>query len=427
MRRLAVPGPLFLVAFVLAPGLLRAPVFVGHPAIHGQSADIAALEHAVAARPDDLEARRRLAVAYGSAGRLLEAVGEWRTLTERAPSHPAGWYALGHAYNAVARAAIRSFDDRPSEAAWQQLLAADGLLQNGHFTDAFVLYRIALEQLPAMVSIHDSVARLYERTGHDDWAAQERTRGILPDAECAARRALCDFRAGRHQAVLDATRTATDSESRYWQARAATELAFAAFARLEALPDSAERRAVRAAIARAEDRHRDAIGELTAARAFAPGNPALTFDLASAYYAASDFEQVVATLAPLVSARPDDPRVLRQAGYALLQLRRLDEAVPLLTRAVERDPADVGARIALGRAHVQAGSFTLAIPLLEPHLAGDQDGSLHVQLARAYAGIGEREKSAALLARSQELHRASEDRKAAAARRTITGPKAPTP
>ena len=104
-------------------------------------------------------------------------------------------------------------------------------------------------------------------------------------------------------------------------------------------------------------------------------------------------------------------------------MRRLDEALPLLQRAAAIDPSDPGPQLALGRAHVQRGDYAAAIPLLEPHLATDADGSLHVQLARAYTGVGQREKAAALLARSQELHRASEERSAEAARRKIEPPR----
>ena len=126
---------------------------------------------------------------------------------------------------------------------------------------------------------------------------------------------------------------------------------------------------------------------------------------------------------PLLRARPDDPRLVKLAGYSLLQLRRLDEALPLLQRAAAIDPSDPGPQLALGRAHLQRGDYAAAIPLIEPHLGTDSDGSLHVQLARAYTGVGQREKAAALLTRSQELHRASEERSAAAARRTIEPPR----
>ena len=67
-------------------------------------------------------------------------------------------------------------------------------------------------------------------------------------------------------------------------------------------------------------------------------------------------------------------------------------------------------RLALGRAYLQKGDFAAAIPLIEPQLAGDKDGSLHVQLARAYTGLGQKEKGAALLERSQEIQRAAQER-----------------
>ncbi len=60
--------------------------------------------------------------------------------------------------------------------------------------------------------------------------------------------------------------------------------------------------------------------------------------------------------------------------------------------------------------------------MIEPHLAQDHDGSLHAQLARAYTGIGEREKAVPLLERSQALQRAAQERADAVAERTITPP-----
>jgi len=103
--------------------------------------------------------------------------------------------------------------------------------------------------------------------------------------------------------------------------------------------------------------------------------------------------------------------------------QRLDEAVPLLQRAVSRDEGDPMPRLALARAYVQRGDYGAAVPLFEPHLARDHDGSLHVQLARAYTALGQKEKAEALLTRSQELQRAAQERGAAAGQRVIEGPK----
>jgi predicted Zn-dependent protease len=344
-------------------------------------------------------------------------------VTELAPKLPGGWYALGHAYNAIKQEAMASFDTQPEDASWRQLLVADALLANGHVIDAFTVYREVLERLSSMVSVHDSVARIYERTGHADWAARERAIGARPAIDCVARKALCEFRSGRYHSALTAALARRDPESRYWRARAANELALAAFTRINELADSPERRAVRATVARAEERYIDAIAELKAALTFAPGAPALVYDLASSYYSAQDYEQAIATLSPQLQAHPDEARLLKLTGYSLLRLRRLEEAVPVLQRAVEHDATDPGPRLALGQAYLQNGDFAAAIPFIGPQLADDRDGSLHAQLARAYTGLGQRHKAAPLLERSQEIQRAARERTEAAGQRTITPPK----
>jgi tetratricopeptide (TPR) repeat protein len=412
-------------AVKLKPDLIPAHLFLGSSYLALGKADraVVPLERAVAARPLEIEQRRMLAQAYAAVGRPVDAVAQLRKITEVAPGLPAGWFALGHAYNAVTQDAMASFDNEATDSPWRQLLLADAYLADGRLTDAFAVYRSTLERLPAMVSIHDSVARIYQLTGHPDWAARERGKGTLSPAECSRRRALCEFRAGRHRPALTAALAGTDSESRYWRARAATELALAAFRRVEKLPDSRERREVRATLARGERRYRDAVVEIEAALKFAPGDAALLDDLGTSYYAARDYGRAVATLMPLLKKNPDDARLLKVCGDSLLQLQRLDEAVPVLQRAIERDALDPMPRLALGRAYVQKGDFAAAVPLIEPLLAGDEDGSLHVQLARAYTGLGQREKGAALLERSQEIQRAAQERSATVAQRTIAPPK----
>ena len=339
-----------------------------------------------------------LAQAYAAVGRQVDAVAQLRRITELAPTLPAAWYALGHGYNALTQDAMATFDAEAESSPWRQLLLADAFLADGRLTDAFALYRATLERLPSMVSIHDSIVRIYEQTGHADWAATERARGTLPAVQCAKRKALCEFRAGRYRPALVAALAGTDEESRYWRARAATELALAAFERVEALPDSRERREVRATLARTERRFADAIVELKAALKFAPGDLVAARRPRHVVLRAREYEQALATLLPLLKANPDDARLLTVCGDSLLQLQRVDEAVPMLQRAVQRDPSDPLPRLALGRAYVQKGDFAAAIPLIEAQLAGDQDGSLHVQLARAYTGVGQRDKAEALLA-----------------------------
>jgi tetratricopeptide (TPR) repeat protein len=384
------------------------------------SSQITPLERAVTAQPADVQGRLALADAYVSSGRSMDAVTQLRTASTLAPRNPAVWYALGQAYNAVKDDALGTFGQ--TDTSWRALLSADALLENGHLVDAFTLYRSVQPELPSMVNIHDSVARIYERTGHTQWSAIERAKGRLDSAACGKRRALCEFRLGRFRTSLEAALAGSDPESRYWQARAANELALAAFKRLDPLPDSPERRTIRATVARAEERYTDAVAELEAATHLAPQQPELAYQLASAYYAAQDFDKTITTLSPLLKSYPNDPRLLSLQGQALLQLQRPEDAVPIFEQLVTRTPKDPRVRLLLGRAYFQGSYYAEAVPLLEEQLASDRDGSLHVQLARAYTALGQRDKAAPLLTKSQELQKADEERRATMARRTITGP-----
>ena len=412
-------------AIALKPDLIPAHLFLGssYLALGQARKAIPPLERAVAAGPKDVERRRMLAQAYAAVGRSADAVTELRTITALAPRIPGAWFALGHAYNQLTQEAMGTIGEQPDDSPWRQLLLADALLEDKRLSDAFVTYRATLERLPSMVTIHDSIARIYEQTGHADWAARERTRGVFGPAGCAKRKAMCEFRSGQYRTALRTALAGQDPESRYWQARAATELARAAFKQLDALPDSRERREMRATFALTERRYTEAIGELKAALKFAPGDPVLVDDLGTAYYSARDYEHAVTTLSPLVKSGAADPRLLTVYGDSLLQLQRVDEAVPMLQRATEGSPGDPVPRLALARAYLQKGDFAAAIPMIDPHLAGDQDGSLHAQLARAYTGIGQRDRAEALLKRSQEIQRAAQERSAATGQRAITPPK----
>jgi tetratricopeptide (TPR) repeat protein len=417
-------------AIKLKPALVPAHLFLGssYLALGEASKAVAPLRRAVAAEPANIEYRRLLARAYVETERPFEAASELRTITELAPKLPAAWYALFHAYNDVAQEAIGSFADQastPGEQPWQQLLLADALLADGRFNDAFPVYRETLAALPSMVSIRDSIARIYEQTGHQDWAAIEREKGRLTEAQCARRRALCAFRAARYRAALSAAAAGKDPESRYWRARAAAELTKEALDRLDTLPDSRERREARAAVATADRRYPDAVRELKTALQFAPKDVGLIGQLGTALYLSREYEPALEVLGPIVEQAPasEDVRVLTAYGDSLLQLDRVEDAVRYLRRAFTADTADQAASLSLARACIRQGDFRAALPLLEWQLAGDTDGSVHVLLSRALAGLGQTEKADAMLAKSQEIQAAARERAVQEGKRTISPPK----
>jgi tetratricopeptide (TPR) repeat protein len=414
-------------ATTLKPTLVPAQLFLGtsYLALGSPDKAVRPLQRVTAAQPANIEYRRLLARAYAESGRPLDAATQLRQVTDLAPTQPAAWYSLFHAYNAVGQDALATFAGGADSGQWQELLLADALFADGRFTDAFAAYRQAIAAAPTMVSIHDSIARIYEQTGHADWAAVERAKGRLTVAQCARRKALCEFRAGRYSAALAAARSGADAESRYWRARAATELTRDAFNRLDRLPDSRERRELRAALAIADRRHADAVVELKAAEKYAPGDPSVAGQLGIALYLARDYEQAVVVLGPLVTAVPplEDPKVLTAHGDSLLQLDRVDEAVTFLRLAFTADTSDREANLALARALVRQRQFSAALPLLEWQLAGDSDGSVHVQLARVLAELGQSEKADAILAKSREIQRAAQERAVEAGKRTIGPPR----
>jgi predicted Zn-dependent protease len=155
----------------------------------------------------------------------------------------------------------------------------------------------------------------------------------------------------------------------------------------------------------------------------APGDPDLVAEMGTTYYYARNFDRAASTLQPLLKSRGDDPQLLAMCGESLLELQRVEDAIPLLERATSIDTSNSAARLALARAYVQKQYFAAAIPLFEVELHDDQDGSVHVQLARAYRAAGNVEKASELLAESEKLQRASQERSAAAGQRTITPPK----
>jgi tetratricopeptide (TPR) repeat protein len=412
-------------ALALNPKLTNARMFLGssYLAIDKPEKAVDALKQALSQQPSSLENRRMLAEAYAASGRPADALAELREITDMAPRDPAGWFALGHAYNGLAQDAMATFNDKPEDLPWRQLLLADALAEDGRLTDAFTLYRSTLEQLPTMLSIHDSIARIYEQTSHPDWAARERSQGVLPASACTARKSLCEFRAGRYRTALAGALPQADPESRYWSARAAAELARAAFKQLDTLPDSRQRRLIRATLARSQRRYADAIADLQAALKMAPRDPDLLAELGTSYYFSRDFDKAVTTIQPLLGVRGNDPQLLSMYGESLLELQRVEDAIAALERATSLDSTNSSARLALARAYVQKGYYEAAIPLIEVELSDDKDGSLHVQLARAYKGVGNADKAAELLARSQELQQAAQQRSAAAGQRAITPPK----
>jgi predicted Zn-dependent protease len=104
---------------------------------------------------------------------------------------------------------------------------------------------------------------------------------------------------------------------------------------------------------------------------------------------------------------PDAPEANSLMGDVLLARQDAQRAIPYLEKAVGAGPSapphDEGA---LGRAYALVGRHADAIPHLRNALPADTDGSLRLQLGRAYQATGQAEAARAALADYEAFRKA---------------------
>jgi len=383
-------------ALRLRPDLLPASLFLGAARLQtGHPAEaVAPLTAFLDAQPDNLDARGMLAQALSSLGRHDEAAREYRRIAERSPRDPRAWFGLGRSYEGIAQGALETLQRSAPESPWVLLLVADGLVAQDRDKSAFALYREALETLPDHREARDALAGIYERTGHPDWAATERERAdALPARECRAGTGECAFREGRYAEVLSSSGASPGPEDLYWRSRAADALAREAYAHLESLPPSPEATLVRVGVLRTQRRYSESKEALQSAMERWPDDVRLRHELATLLVVGKEFDAARTLLAPLLEDDPDSAELNLLMGETWVESRQPAEAIPYLQRALSRGPDLPHARALLGRAYLDAGDAVKALPHLEAALPSDTDGSLHLQLARAYQASGQAEKA----------------------------------
>ena len=375
---------------------------------------VPALQRVVDSDPANSLARIELADAHLQLGQFRDAASQFDKATELDPRSTKAWLGTGRSYTAVARQSFEELERAaPGSAYWAALLARSKASQQ-QYRSAFQLYRQALERAPALRGVHSALSEIYRRTGHPDWAAEEERREAeLPPLDCETEPFACGFAEGTHRAMLDRLADARTPEALYWRSLGASELAREAFARLDAMPASPESHALRAEAHRIRGLHKLSIEELRKALRFAPEDRELRRQLAESLWLNGDYEEARPMLEALRNELPESPTIAYQLGDTLLQLQRPDEAIPLLASAVERAADHHEARAALARALVRMGEWRQAIPHLEATRERDEDGSLHVLLARAYAATGSEARSTEAMRRAAELQAAAAARRAA--------------
>ncbi len=401
----------FRAALKIQPGIMPALLMMGASYLRiGQPEKaLAPLREVLRAQPEMKEVRELLAQACSDSGRYEEALTHFRWLTTADASAPKGWYGLGRSYEELAKRALANLEKTAPESGYMVALVASVQEAQGHNGSAFHLYREALSRKPDLVDVHKALARIYRKTGHPDWAAQEdKKQSAVPRPDCKAHPLACDFLAGRYRKVVRAANRLRTAEAWYWQSRAYSELGRQAFARLEKLPPSVEGHALMARMHRDNMRYAESVKEWRAALKMLPGNPGLEKELAISLRLNEDYDNARPLAEKLLKQNPGSAELNYLLGQILLNQRLPAKAIPYLEKAVRLAPGFLPAKGSLGLAYLENKQQQKAISLLEEALPTDPDGSLHFRLARAYQANGQKEQAKKMLVEYQKLRKSGQ-------------------
>ncbi|HEY7304897.1 MAG TPA: tetratricopeptide repeat protein [Bryobacteraceae bacterium] len=343
------------------------------------------LEKFVRLQPEDPGGHQTLGDALLATNNFPKAVGEYKRLSEFEASNPHAWYGLNKSYTALADMAFKAVEKRAPESAWWFALVADERVRRQQLHSAFFFYKKAEAADPNLPGLHASIADVYLKTGHADWAETERQRNASP--KCEAEPPACEFFAGHYEEIV--RRGATTPEAFYWQSHAFARLAQSAFQRLEQLPENPEIHELRAGQRSAQRQYHESAEEWRKALQYAPNDEHLREELLSSVYRAADYPAALKLADELLRENPSSPGLNLLKGEILVASQDTAKAIPCLKAALKYNPNLVAAHQALGQAYMQAGLQADAIPHLQAAASIDEDGSLHYQLARAFRATGQ--------------------------------------
>src|SRR6185503_16397441 len=129
------------------------------------------------------------------------------------------------------------------------------------------------------------------------------------------------------------TEPATGPEALYWRARAASELALEALARLEQLPPSAELHELLARAYHVQGEERRAGAEWEKALKFRPGDRRLRIERVRSLWLNADYTVARPELETLLRDDLDSADLNHLLGDTLLALDQADRALPHLEKA----------------------------------------------------------------------------------------------
>jgi predicted Zn-dependent protease len=369
-------------------------------------------------------ARGMFADALMSLDQLDEAAVQFRKLASEDESDAKAWYGLGKAYESLGARLLERLSKSAVESPYVAALIAYSRLSQQQYRSAFFFFRQAELKLPKLRGLHAGLAKIYQETGHADWAAtEEKQEESLPPPGCAANPAECHFVQNRYLESAKAATTNPAAPNLFWGVKAYNQLALEAFARLGGLPESVELHALKAQILHGHKQDLQAAEEWRAALKLAPGNQRLGGELATSLFLAHDYKAAMPLIEKLLLQSDKGSADLSfMMGESLLRTEQPEKAVPYLETALHADSKMLPAHASLGLALSKLDRGNDAIPHLEKALALDDDGSLHYALARAYQQAGNAQRSRELMEAYQRIQKQNREQKDELAKDTQIAP-----
>ena len=208
--------------------------------------------------------------------------------------------------------------------------------------------------------------------------------------------AACAFQTGDDQVTYNAA-TALESsrphalEALYWSIQSDEHLAIKSLTRFQQLdPDSAANHVLVGDIYNQLEKYDDAQSEYLKALEIAPGDPAASLGLATAYLNGNNIAGALEIAQSALVRSPDDPELNLVAAQALMGQHEYADAEPLLIKSL-RGKSQMLPRIhvLIGKVYAETGRTEDAIEQLKLGASSDEDGTVQYLLARMYRKLGD--------------------------------------
>jgi predicted Zn-dependent protease len=373
---------------------------------------LAPLKKLLTLEPSNHDARGMLAGALMGVDQFEEAAAQYRKLTLEDAADVKAWYGLGKAYESLAGRSLERISQQGPQSPYAAALIAYSRLELQQYRSAFFFFHQAEGKLPKLRGLHGALAKVYQETGHADWAAiEEKEEESLPPPSCSSNPAECYFVQNRFLESAKAPGTNLTASSLYWGAKAYHQLSLEAFSRLGGLPESVELHALKAESLHAHNQDVQAAEEWRAALRLAPKNKRLESELATSLFLAHDYKPAMVLIQELLPGDSSSPDLNFMMGESFLRTEQPDLAVPYLETALHANDKMLPAHASLGLALAKLDRGGDAIPHLEKALALDDDGSLHYTLARAYQQAGNSQRSRQLMEEYQRIQKRNLEQK----------------